>query len=340
MKKIIIHIGSGKTGSSSIQAALRKYKDKNEISFEYPVIAKSPGNQVLRFAFCDVTQTVSNVRNKYSGVNQKPAFKEYQEDIKNQFTSQCAKNNTVVISSEFWFLSSNEEVLSFRDFLAKLGFDEIHVVVYLRDPSKYYISVAQQALKNQHKMPKPNNFRYQMLEAIETWSSIEPKTLTVREFDRNQLKKQDIVADFQEYLSTVGVSSVMNLDTAFNETLTSEATQAIQDCYQMLHENKFNDQKRASYIEKIRMIIKSSEKVGNKPDLKKTIASFIYQRYYEEMINLRNKYGVFNEIVQAITPDIKNEFFPLEECNLMFFSELVNNFDMHSYKHYKSQLMV
>lgn len=183
MRKLILHVGCGKAGSTSIQRALLACSSDNKDFFAYPVIPNSHGNQMLRFAFCDVADTPLDVRQKYSGKDKNSAYMAYQQEIKDAFVRECGNASTVVLSSEFWFIASESEVLDFKNFVSVLGFSEIHVVMYLRDPAKYYLSYAQQALKNRSKIPNPASFRYKMLEAIANWKLIEPDSFTVREFE-------------------------------------------------------------------------------------------------------------------------------------------------------------
>ena len=99
MKKIILHIGSGKTGSSSIQQALYECRKENEAIFKYPKLLNFKGSQIFRFAFCPSSNTPSNIKGKYN--NQPEAYAEYQESIKKSFISEVKNEEVVVVSSEF-----------------------------------------------------------------------------------------------------------------------------------------------------------------------------------------------------------------------------------------------
>lgn len=83
MKKIILHVGSGKTGSSSVQRALYESRENNSAIFTYPSLLKSVSSQIFRFAFCPSSNTPSNIRGKY--FNKHEAYTEYQESIKDSF---------------------------------------------------------------------------------------------------------------------------------------------------------------------------------------------------------------------------------------------------------------
>jgi hypothetical protein len=333
MKKLILHVGSGKAGSTSIQRALIESQEVNKDLFTYPVISDSPGNQILRFAFCDVLDTPINVRSKYLKLGPE-AYKNYQENIKNEIAIQVANSSAVVLSSEFWFISSEEEIFAFKQFIEKLGFSEVHVIMYLRDPAKYYLSVAQQSLKNQPKMPKPDNFRYKMLEAVKNWMLLNPTSMTIREFDRSKLLDGDVVTDFNQYLNIFDLAANLKLTAAQNESLSSEATQAIQDFYQYCAENEVSKAVMDVALKKIRLLIRSEGKAGNKPVLKLGIASFIYNSYLRELNAINKGFDIFGETVFN-----SNNVSCSSICDVkdfLEFRDIVEDFDEVVYQKYRN----
>ncbi|MEI8622621.1 hypothetical protein P4S66_18280 [Pseudoalteromonas sp. B129b] len=232
MKKIILHVGSGKTGSTSIQKALYECKKENDSKLFYPTILNHKGNQIFRFAFCDISDTPSNIKAKFK--NDPQGYTDYQKAIKESFEENIKGHDDIIVSSEFLFLSNNDEVATIKAYLTNLGFTEIHVIMYLRDPAKYYLSVAQQALKNHYKLPSPSGFRYEMLEAINNWRSINVASFTLREFDRSCLHKGDVIEDFSKSLSELGLSSSLAISSKSNESMSVEGTTVLQEFHRLL----------------------------------------------------------------------------------------------------------
>src|SRR5690554_3366923 len=110
-KTAVIHVGSGKTGSTSIQNSLFREKDENDELIKYPLLLGN-NNQKFRFAFCKLENTPSNIRAQYKG--SKEGFEDFQNQIKKCFEAEIAGCDDVLISSEFLFLSSLKEIKNIR----------------------------------------------------------------------------------------------------------------------------------------------------------------------------------------------------------------------------------
>lgn len=330
MRKIILHIGSGKTGSTSIQRALYECKHKNEAIFSFPKLLEWNNNQVFRFAFCDSADTPSNIRSKYK--DKPEEYKEFQSAIKEAFINETSGKKLVVVSSEFLFLSSKQEVMKINEFLLELGFEEIHVVMYLRDPAKYYLSVAQQALKNQHKLPTPDKFRYDLSDAIDNWSSLKPTSLTIKEFDIKQLIEQDVVKDMESYICNVFNTTIyLELIKQQNETMSVEGTVLLQEFHKALFNSNIDMSSRHKFIDRARKFSKTAH-LGNKPILKPSIVKYIHKSYELEILNLNKEYGIFMSIQ---IPEGKKEEMKSEPLD---FIDIVTVFDINNYLELKSKL--
>lgn len=244
-RKAIIHIGSGKTGSTSIQASLSKIE--NSKSLYFPKILSYENNQVFRFAFCQLEKTPRNIRLKYE--NNAQGFAQFQKAIKESFSKACEEiKNDVIISSEFLFLSGRSEVSSIKQFLESLGFNEFHIIAYVRSPDSYYLSVAQQALKTGPQLPQPLNFDYAIKNSLETWLTFQPASFNVREFDRPKLVEGNVVKDFEYLLNGIGISCKLPNAENQNQTMSAEATQIIQDAQRVLDNIPFDNEKRVDYL--------------------------------------------------------------------------------------------
>jgi hypothetical protein len=330
MKKIILHIGSGKTGSTSIQRALYECRSLNDHVLKFPVLLNWKNNQVFRFAFCESHKATSNIRNKY--VNKQDDYLDFQNAIKKNFTEQVSNHEVVMVSSEFLFMSSQEEALRIKDFLNELGFDEIHVVMYLRDPAKYYLSLAQQSLKSQHKLPSPDNFNYDLVGAINNWSSAQPASLTVKEFDKSKLVEGDVVKDIEQYiLSVIEEPITLSLSKQQNESMSVEGTAILQEYHKLLSKCDFDYETRTKYIQRARVFSRVAS-AGSKPVLKPEIAKYIYGRYETEILKLNQEFGVFSAISKF---DYKGRELAK---GLIDFTDIVTSFDINDYLNLKGTL--
>jgi len=114
MKTCVLHIGSGKTGSSSIQRALSKYIQVDHAKYIYPKIGNRQDNQVFRLAFCNLENTPINFRSKYR--DKADEFRDWQESILHEFKEKTNNSKDIIISSEFLFLSGEKKFTQSKDF--------------------------------------------------------------------------------------------------------------------------------------------------------------------------------------------------------------------------------
>ena len=331
MKKIFLHVGSGKTGSTSIQKSLYECKKANDSEIFYPTLLSHKSSQIFRFAFCNVNDTPSNIRAQYGGEARSKEYYIFQQQIKDSFKSQVEGHNNVVVSSEFLFLSTKEEVDQINIFLRDLGFDEIHVIMYLRDPAKYYLSVAQQSLKNQFTMPKPDGFRYNISEAIENWESITLSSLTVKEFDRSCLQEGDVVKDFEGYLRSHSVNVELNLSSMKNETMSVEGTVILQEYHRAMSlDKKLNNNSIFEYKLRARRLSYLLTK-GTKPVLRSDYVKFITSSYIETILDLNDKYGIFKGLILNFNSSKDLCSIDLNNKSELVFSDIVDGFDFKCY---------
>jgi hypothetical protein len=331
MKKIVLHIGAGKTGSTSIQRALFAGKKTNDNVIKYPDLG-TKSSQVFRFAFCESNDTPSNIRNRFKSSIEE--YRQYQQEIKNLFIEECSDSDCVIVSSEFLFLSSESEVSNIKVFLTELGFTEIHVVMYLRDPAKYYLSVAQQALKNQYLMPTPMDFRYNIDDAINNWSSINPTSLAIREFDKGRLFDGDVVKDFNQYLNSIGFYIVLELKSAQNETMSVEGTIILQEFHRVLQLSSLCQKDRNEMIQRARDFSRKAS-LGTKPILKPEIEDYIYQRYEALVLRLQSNYGLFTSFKRE---DITERQVSIDKRHFKNFSDIVTEVNLDAYLKLKDEL--
>ena len=293
-RKAILHIGSGKTGSTSIQASLSKLAASEQICF--PKLLSYNNNQIFRFAFCRLEDTPKNIKLKYK--DDPLGFVEFKKAILEDFAKVCEQHDKdVIISSEFLFLSSKSEVLAIKEFLTGLGFDKFHLVAYVRSPASYYLSVSQQALKTGPNMPQPSSFEYSIRNAIENWQNLASESFTLREFSREKLVGNDVVQDFESFLGSLRLSCNLPSAKNRNETMSAEATQIIQDAQRVLKNIGLDNQALLDSWTLIRKFVTSDmARFGTKPKLKKEVAQIIDWRFREEINFLVDNYNVLSKI--------------------------------------------
>lgn len=104
-----------------------------------------------------------------------------------------------------------EEARALADDLKAAGVTDVRVVVYVRDPTSYYLSYVQQELKASHRFTAPLDFEYPFLRVITVWRDRYPD-LVVRAFDRDQMVAGNVVHDFLAAASTFFGSTISVAD--------------------------------------------------------------------------------------------------------------------------------
>lgn len=115
MRKALIHIGSGKTGTSAIQSALSKMSDPY---VSYPMIG-STGHQNLDVIFrTDMNRTSREVRSRFK--NDQSGYNNYRSSFKKTL-QDCigSTEGDIIISSELLFNLEKHEVNMLLDFFTQ-----------------------------------------------------------------------------------------------------------------------------------------------------------------------------------------------------------------------------
>lgn len=130
-KKLIMHVGVGKTGSSSIQKYLESYAEDKKKSGDIFYPTCFDGNSLF-------SEYLSHCC--YPTKDEKKIM-----EIKEYLLSRVEDGSLCIISGEI--LTHSNQILKSRVFdLLREIFDEIRVIAYVREPSKWNASTAAQLL--------------------------------------------------------------------------------------------------------------------------------------------------------------------------------------------------
>jgi len=181
IKRIILHIGRHKSGTSSLQ---RFFHDQSEVLAQKGILypkAGRVGNGIAHHALARAVLAGDSER---------------QQLITNQILSECdARYHTLLISSE-----SFQDVLSpkrMSAFLANFPNAQIDIVSYYREFADYMMSAFRQATQNQSVFRIFQTFldhSYPVKKQLKTWSGL--GSLKTKWFHPELLVDGDIVKDF------------------------------------------------------------------------------------------------------------------------------------------------
>jgi hypothetical protein len=226
VKRLLVHIGTHKTGSTSIQRSLDRAAAGGGLGFAYPrfdrPLARGMNHKVLYWIHHDYQHLPPRIRSKFPA--EATARGELRDGLRRHIRDVLAPLERVVLSAEALSLLTRSEVDELIVDLREAGFERLHVVVYVRHPVSYYLSLVQQELKSTHLPTSPEQHRYGFRPAIEAWSERDGVEVTVRPFDRSRLESGCVVRDFLSIASGVLDVPVPTLEVYnSNETLSAEA---------------------------------------------------------------------------------------------------------------------
>jgi len=206
MRKLVVHCGLHKTGSSAIQDFLFDNAQLINNSKNYKLFSENKKGSVQ-------SRNLSSWVD-HSSVNQSSA--RVHKEFYTSLLASAENNKTLIVSSEaFSWLLEDNEVMSFYDNL-KTIFDEIKVIFYLRRQDKLALSHFSQRAKAYHRegtfysTTEKNFLPYMDSNAKKYFdynnrinlfcNNFGEENIIVRIFDKADLKNGDVVEDFKGLL--------------------------------------------------------------------------------------------------------------------------------------------
>ena len=203
MKKLYVHIGTGKTGTTAIQSTL--LGSKNYLANYNVQYAVSGLNGVNHHALC------FNSYAYRTGIKAKDALYIQYNNLRQEI--EVSKCDNIIISSEDFPGLDECQVEEFVKYFSDVA--EVHVIVYLRRQDLFLESWYAQIIKAgavntridslQAQLEEKNILDYYSL--VERWAKklVSIKNIHVRPFERDLFYKDDIVLEF---LKIMGVDSI------------------------------------------------------------------------------------------------------------------------------------
>ena len=205
--KCYLHIGTEKTATTTLQRFFqinREYLGKQ--GYLYTESAGKLNNRKLPVLAYNLDRRDEFTRANNIKTNQELA--EYKKKIYKNLSREIKKNKNkiTIFSSEHIQsrLTTNEEVNELRNVLESLGFKEIKIIIYLRNPAEIVNSLYSTDIKTgglSDKPPSPGNKYYDNIcnhkATIERYSSIfGEETIIPRLFIKDEFYNHSVIEDF------------------------------------------------------------------------------------------------------------------------------------------------
>jgi hypothetical protein len=286
---ILIHIGTPKTGTSSIQRALSEADATGAIR---PVCVPTASGRIDRSVLASLYGSYDRlprfVRSRYAPDD--PRLAEIQRECRRGLLEALRGSDAAVLSSELLAPLAVDEIERLRSELVEAGASTFHIVLYVRDPADYYLSWTQQRLKASHRPMDPVEFRYPFRDFTVAWEQCFPGRVIVRRFARDP--DFDVVGDFSGVLEEHLGVSLPPIPSRQNESLSAEGMEILQR-----YRSAFLADQDHVFVEETNRLLHflagSSELLAQtRPELRPEIASWIRFHHRDDVAYLRDRYGV------------------------------------------------
>ena len=239
MNKLLVHIGSGKTGTSAIQNSLRRAQDDGQLAEAYyPNIAG-----VAHHSIANAVLPVERLKRGYSQKYQnQPELKKTDDDRTLELLNQALQQHSnVILSSEYFCSLKVAEIRAFKDCLDQIGFNgDVGICIYVRDPVDFYVSLVPQQCKASSIVAHLQRFNYKFKRMIQAWSQVFPHRIIVREYSPRALEHGNVVSDFCAVASRYFDTSFTVPALSANRSLSLEALIILQRYRKLVHAESDN----------------------------------------------------------------------------------------------------
>jgi len=210
IKKCILHIGTEKTGTSTIQSFLAN--NRNQFACEkvlYPNVSGSTGGSQWEFAAYAIDRPWEKGLGEKLNIFNESDRDKFRSELLNKFTNEVHKHgyaNLLIISSEHFHsrLNTIKEIEKLKNFLHKFV-DTVEVLLYVRRQDRLAISYYSTKLKNAAVNPVvfpikkedslPYYFDYEKI--FNNWRTVfGQKAMHVRIFDSSEFQNGNLLEDF------------------------------------------------------------------------------------------------------------------------------------------------
>jgi hypothetical protein len=293
-KTALLHIGTPKTGTTSIQECLARAEAAGALQpYRYPLFSGDRNHNRLTMLYLPHRDLPQVWLAKYSRDDDR--FRRAQLRYRRFLFGRLRSADGAILSAES--LSnhfSGSAIAELRRDLESLGFSKFHVVLYIRDPADFYLSRTQQALKwslyGTSAVDDPASFRYRFRQIAETWEQAFPGSVTVRRYASGA--QHDVSDDFSEVLRTILGVDLPRSEARLNTTLSAEAMVVLQDYRETIGPDE-NSLLIPGLDRLAAFLAQSAERVPQtRPTLNSAFAMQIRANHREDAEFIKSRYGV------------------------------------------------
>lgn len=292
-KQLLLHVGTGKTGSSSIQAALREADRRGYLKpLRYPNPFKNVHHEAITTLYKPFNQIPRSIRSFFASDD--GDYATYVKNVRSAFERVLKRHDRLILSAEHLYNVDETAVRSLAGQLQRQGFVSVKVLLYLREPASLFLSQAQQRVKASTRFPDPNSQRTAYSDYVGRWKSAFDD-VEVREFSPEFLTEGNVVYDFIQVMNrffNLSITLPDKLVQRVNDSLSTEGIALVRAFRAQFYPESDNQVNHLT-DEFIRLIQRcESEQLGvTRPRLKPSVLDRINFLHREEVVRLRMQVG-------------------------------------------------
>lgn len=230
---VVLHIGSGKTGTSTIQRVLRRNPEAlRAAGFLYPRAAGRVRHTKLGLYLRPDDQLVRHPDWITGDFDVEPAA--FRRRLRRRLDRELEQSGarSVLFSDEGLFTAGDRTIAGARRLADELG-GAVRLVVYLRRQDDHLVSRYQQVVKTGEIIrltswiEKDWTDTYDYHQRLTSWQRLEPDALVVRRFERQRLLGGSLVGDFLDAAGIAIEEAALSHTESRNESLGAEAIELL-----------------------------------------------------------------------------------------------------------------
>lgn len=251
--RVVLHIGQQRSGTTAIQNAFFDHRaGLAEQGVLYPVVKYAginPRRHHMLATVLDLATLPRGLKARFDGRDSVPpsetvaAFEGFARKVQKVIRTTPPK--VLVLSSEMMFRDlSDAAAVRLKTWFGRIG-DEATVGAYLRKPSETFASNLWQSLYSRGVVAaNPSSFRSQ----VESWHRGFGEALKLAVYDRAQLHRGDIVADFvHRFLPEIGDETAIASGDQVNASSTAEIMAVMADVAARARDERSTDPRLAPH---------------------------------------------------------------------------------------------
>ena len=280
--RVIVHIGTGKAGSTSIQRSFHQHRDT---LLDHGILFPSDGERPLDHRLLCEALTAPNPSPRAQAV------------VRNIGAAvETHRPDTLLLSSEF-ICYRTARAAHLHSVLGSYS-DDLRILMYLREPIGYYRSQVQQQLKAQPWLTPPSEWCPRYVEMVSAWEREFRDALSVVAFQKSDLHRGSVVDDVaHRYFPQVLQKGSLDVGES-NVSEPAEVTALVQNYISVNYparERVFR--KDVKQLRETLTRIASGEGIGTRAVLRDTVLRTILARVGPELTELKKAYGIAFEAI-------------------------------------------